>query len=60
MLINIVHRFYYADERKVDGSPAYFDIDGDSHAKFYFQLSQDKSPGKWLQTFVKDVGYVRF
>jgi hypothetical protein len=24
-------RFYYADERKVDGSAAYFDIDGEAH-----------------------------
>ncbi|KAJ5248773.1 hypothetical protein N7468_000224 [Penicillium chermesinum] len=53
-------KFYYADERRADGSPAYFDIDGDSHAKFYFQLSQSKSQGQWHQTFVKEQGYHRF
>lgn len=53
-------RFYYGDERKADGSPAYFDIDGEAHGKFYVQLAEDKSQGPWQQTFVKDVGYKQF
>lgn len=53
-------RFYYADERKPDGSPAYFDIDGAAHAKHYVDLSEGASQGPWQQTFVKGVGYKQF
>ena len=54
------YRFYYADERKADGSAAYFDIDGDAHGKLYTQLAEGKSQEPWLQTFVKGVGYKHF
>lgn len=54
------YRFYYGDERKADGSPAYLDIDGEAHGKFYLQLSEDSSQGPWQQTFVKGVGYKQF
>lgn len=53
-------RFYYGDERKADGSPAYFDIDGEAHGKLYVQLAEGESQGPWQQTFVKDVGYKDF
>ena len=53
-------RFYYADERKADGAPAYSDISGEAHGKFYLQLSEGKSQEPWQQTFVKDVGYKHF
>lgn len=53
-------RFYYADERKADGSPAYSDISGEAHAEQYLLLAEGKEQGPWQQTFVKDVGYKRF
>ena len=52
-------RFYYADERKEDGSPKYR-VDGDAHADLYWSLTQDETQGPWLQTFVKGVGYKAF
>ncbi|KAH8583297.1 hypothetical protein B0O99DRAFT_657369 [Bisporella sp. PMI_857] len=52
--------FYYADERKKDGAPAYGDIDGDAHAKLYVGLAEGKTQGPWQQTFVKGVGYKAF
>ncbi|KAI9706234.1 MAG: hypothetical protein M1820_004809 [Bogoriella megaspora] len=53
-------RFYYGDERKADGSAAYFDIDGGAHGKLYVELAEGKSQGPWQQTFVKGIGYKRF
>ncbi|KFY33733.1 hypothetical protein V494_07367 [Pseudogymnoascus sp. VKM F-4513 (FW-928)] len=53
-------KFYYSDERKADGAPAYGDIDGEAHAELYLQLAEGKSQGPWLQTFVKGVGYKQF
>ncbi|KAI5459149.1 hypothetical protein BGZ63DRAFT_415800 [Mariannaea sp. PMI_226] len=53
-------KFYYADERKADGSPVYSAIDGPAHAQFYTELAETKSQGPWQQTFVKGVGYKKF
>ncbi|WWC68351.1 uncharacterized protein I206_102276 [Kwoniella pini CBS 10737] len=53
------YKFYYADERKADGSPKYR-VDGDAHAELFWNLSSDKEQGPWMQTFVKDVGYQKF
>src|SRR4051794_16950715 len=53
-------RFYYADERNADGTPAYSKISGEAHGKFYAELAEHKSQGPWQQTFVKDVGYKHF
>jgi hypothetical protein len=53
-------RFYYADERKAGGTPAYSKISGEAHGKFYAELAEHKSQGPWQQTFVKDVGYKHF
>ena len=53
-------RFYYADERKSDGTPAYSAIDGEAHAKMYIELSEGKTQGPWQQTFVKGEGYKDF
>ncbi|KAK6071486.1 short-chain dehydrogenase [Seiridium cupressi] len=39
-------KFYYADERKTDGSPAYFDVDGDAHATHYVQLAEAREQGR--------------
>ncbi|KAJ9134283.1 short-chain dehydrogenases protein [Pleurostoma richardsiae] len=52
-------KFYYADERKADGSAA-FAVDGPAHGKFYTQLAEGTSQGPWHQTFVKGVGYSKF
>jgi hypothetical protein len=53
-------RFYYADERKADGTPAYGAIDGGAHAELYTSLARSPTQGPWLQTFVKGVGYKTF
>lgn len=53
-------RFYYADERKPDGEPAFMDVDGEAAGKYYLQLAEGASQGSWQQTFVKDVGYKEF
>ncbi|KAK2753262.1 hypothetical protein FQN54_007953 [Arachnomyces sp. PD_36] len=53
-------KFYYADERMADGSPAYHGVDGEAHAKLYDELVESKSQRPWLQTFVKGVGYKTF
>ena len=52
-------RFYYADERKTDGS-AIYTVNGDAHADMYWSLAEDKTQGPWLQTFVKGTGYTKF
>ncbi|KAF7551806.1 hypothetical protein G7Z17_g4752 [Cylindrodendrum hubeiense] len=53
------YKFYYADERKPDGS-AIFAVSGEAHAKFYVELSEGQSQGPWQQAFVKGVGYKLF
>ncbi|KAF4432602.1 Short-chain dehydrogenase reductase like yusS [Fusarium acutatum] len=53
------YKFYYADERKPDGAPKYR-VDGDAHADLYWELSQGKEQGPWMQTFVKGEGYKKF
>ncbi|KAF4950701.1 hypothetical protein FSARC_13105 [Fusarium sarcochroum] len=53
------YKFYYADERKADGSPKYR-VDGDAHADLFWELSEDKVQGPWMQTFVQGVGYRNF
>lgn len=58
--VNKKYRFYYCDERKADGKPAYFDINGEAHGEFYTKLSEDKTQGPWQQTFVAGKGYKSF
>ena len=55
-----INRFYYADERKSDGSAAFKDIDGEAHAEHYLKLSEGKDQEAWQQTFVKGIGYRSF
>jgi hypothetical protein len=52
-------RFYYGDERKADGTAKYR-VDGEAHAKLYWELAEDKTQGPWMQTFVKGAGYTNF
>lgn len=54
------HSFYYADERNMDGSPAYGKIDGPAHGEFYLQLAKGDNDIPWLATFVKGHGYKQF
>ena len=53
------YRFYYADERKADGS-AIFKVSGEAHGKHFWELAEAKTQGPWMQTFVKGVGYTKF
>lgn len=53
-------RFYYADERKEDGSPASMDVSGEAAAQHYVELAEGKEQGPWQQTFVIGKGYQRF
>lgn len=59
MFLTSNDRFYYADERKIDGSAA-FAVDGEAHGKLYTELAEDASQREWQQTFVKGVGYKSF
>ena len=52
--------FYYADERKADGAPAYAAVDGDAHARMYLQLAEGKESVPWHATFVESIGYKEF
>ena len=52
-------RFYYGDERKADGT-AIYRVDGEAHAKLYWELAEEKTHGPWMQTFVKGMGYTKF
>ncbi|KAK9350224.1 hypothetical protein V1523DRAFT_429265 [Lipomyces doorenjongii] len=54
-----VGKFYYGDERKADGA-AIYRVDGEAHAKLFWELAEAKTQGPWLQTFVKGVGYKDF
>jgi hypothetical protein len=51
--------FYYGDERKADGT-AIYRVNGEAHAKLYWELSEAKKHGPWMQTFVNGVGYKKF
>ncbi|KAK9482169.1 hypothetical protein V1527DRAFT_415745 [Lipomyces starkeyi] len=53
-------KFYYADERKTDGSAVYGGIDGEAAATHYLELAEGKTQGPWQQTFVKGLGYKKF
>ncbi|KAK9368046.1 hypothetical protein V1509DRAFT_609954 [Lipomyces kononenkoae] len=53
-------KFYYADERKADGSAVYSGIDGEAAAMHYLELAEGKTQGPWQQTFVKGLGYKKF
>ncbi|KAI3320697.1 NAD(P)-binding protein [Xylariaceae sp. AK1471] len=54
------YRFFYADERTVDGNSKGNAIDGPAHGEFYAQLANHHGDVPWLATFVKDKGYVQF
>ncbi|KAK9427228.1 hypothetical protein V1505DRAFT_359003 [Lipomyces doorenjongii] len=53
-------RFYYADERHVDGRMKGMALDGVAHGEFYVQLADHEENVPWHATFVKDKGYVQF
>ncbi|KIM98594.1 hypothetical protein OIDMADRAFT_105110 [Oidiodendron maius Zn] len=53
-------RFFYADERHVDGNLKGMELDGAAHGEFFAQLANHEGNIPWLATFVKDKGYVEF
>lgn len=55
----MVYRFYYADERKANGTAKYM-VDGDAHAKLFQGLAEEETQGSWHQTFVMGKGYQKF
>jgi hypothetical protein len=58
MLIN--GRYYYVDERTVNGEPMYTRLGGEGHAQHFIKLIEDKNQGPWQQTFVIGKGYQEF
>lgn len=56
----ICHSFYYADERKEDGTVAGGKISGPAHGEFYYELAEGERQGPWLATFVAGKGYTAF
>lgn len=55
-----VVRFYYADQRRPNGQPADFPIDGQAHADMYLKLAHEARQTKWLVTFTKEEGRREF
>ncbi|EGR44646.1 uncharacterized protein TRIREDRAFT_112014 [Trichoderma reesei QM6a] len=53
-------KFYYADERKPNGEPAYDKLDAEAHGDYYVKLAEESFQGPWHATFVKGKGYVKF
>ncbi|PVI00629.1 NAD(P)-binding protein [Periconia macrospinosa] len=53
-------KFYYADERTIEGAPVYMAIDGEAHGRHYADLAEGDAQGPWQQTFVKNEGYKKF
>ncbi|KAK9384243.1 hypothetical protein V1515DRAFT_420549 [Lipomyces mesembrius] len=54
------YKFYYADERKPDGSPVGTSPDAKAHGEVYFQLAEDPEQRPWDYTFVKFKGFTKF
>jgi hypothetical protein len=59
-IARLVARFFYADERTVDGKLKGMALDGAAHGEFYAQLAKHEDSVPWQATFVKDKGYVQF
>jgi hypothetical protein len=55
-----VTRFYYADQRQLDGRPVALARDGQAHADMYWELAQERKQSKWLVTFTKENGREEF
>ncbi|KAF9778514.1 hypothetical protein IL306_003966 [Fusarium sp. DS 682] len=53
-------KFYYADERKEDGSPMWNGATPEGHAQLYVDLADYKEQQAWQQTFVSGQGYKKF
>lgn len=54
-----VGSFFYADERKADGSSKGNDVSGPAHGDFYKQLTEHVDV-PWHATFVEGKGYAKF
>lgn len=53
-------RFFYADERKEDGSIKGMELDGEAHGEFFAELAKHEGNIPWDATFVKGKGFVDF
>ncbi|KAM0342536.1 hypothetical protein ACHAPU_009510 [Fusarium lateritium] len=53
-------KFYYADQRQVDGNMGGMGLDGDAHGQFFVKLVQQEEDIPWHATFVPGTGYVKF
>ncbi|KAF5701325.1 short-chain dehydrogenase [Fusarium mundagurra] len=53
-------KFYYADERKADGTPMYSGATPKGHAQFDVDLAEGQEQEAWQQTFVSGQGYKKF
>ena len=51
-MLTVWNRFFFADERKADGSPMTDGPDGQSHADFYLTLAEGKNDLPYFATFV--------
>ena len=56
----LISRFFYADERTVEGGMKGMRLDGDAHGQFYVTLAEHQEQIPWEATFVKEKGYVKF
>ncbi|CCH46311.1 putative secreted protein [Wickerhamomyces ciferrii] len=54
-------KFYYADERTIEGGPVMKGTSGEAADKFYFDLAENENKDiPVLATFVEGKGYVKF
>ncbi|KAF2149519.1 NAD(P)-binding protein [Myriangium duriaei CBS 260.36] len=54
------YRFYYVDQRTVEGGPVLNGVDGEGHAQMFESLIDGKEDLPWQVTFVSGTGYKKF
>ncbi|CAD6441271.1 0ef69fec-2fc4-44f8-be79-e7e7f2f6ccaa [Sclerotinia trifoliorum] len=54
------YRFYWADERTPEGGMIGYEINGEAHGDFFYELATSEKPLPWDATFVAGKGYVDF
>lgn len=54
------YRFYFTDERLMDGKPARELMDSSARGELYLRLSEHATQGPWHYTYVKNAGYKDF
>ena len=55
-------RYFFIDERTLEGKPMFTGLGGQAHADFFFSLAERKTSGEvpWKATFVSGKGYTEF